>query len=214
MATFSILINCSPKGFFKAQTGLRQGGPISPFLFILCTKVLSRLLARSEARRKIEGLKISRENPQISHLLFVDDLIIFTKSKARSVQAINEVLEKYQAWSGQRINQSKFSIFITQNTSQATRRMLSVNMPYKESSSKIKYLGLLTTFGRSRKEDYKEMLEKINKHLEGWKSKMLSQAGRTMLIRTVVGAIPTYQMATHLIPKSICKKLDKSFKNF
>ncbi|KAG6641550.1 hypothetical protein CIPAW_09G081400 [Carya illinoinensis] len=70
------------------------------------------------------------------------------------------------------------------------------------------YLGIHTTFNRSKKEDYKEMLEKINKRLEGWKSKLLSQAGRSMLIRTVASTIHTYQMSTHMLPKSIYKSLN------
>ncbi|KAG6639074.1 hypothetical protein CIPAW_10G075900 [Carya illinoinensis] len=76
------------------------------------------------------------------------------------------------------------------------------------------YLGIHTTFNQSKKEDYKEMLEKINKRLEGWKSKLLSQAGRSMLIRTVASTIPTYQMSTHMLPKSISESLNTSFKNF
>lgn len=55
-------------------------------------------------------------------------------------------------------------------------------------------------------------MEKINKKLEGWKSKLLSQAGRTLLIRTVASTIPTYHMQSFALPKVVCKSLNTSFK--
>ncbi|XP_042958123.1 secreted RxLR effector protein 78-like [Carya illinoinensis] len=100
-ATFSVLISGSPRGFFKAERGLRQGDLISPFLFILCTKVLSRLIARSEAMGTLKGLKVSRNCPPISHLLFADDLIIFGKAEETVARNISRNLDKYQEWSGQ-----------------------------------------------------------------------------------------------------------------
>lgn len=72
----------------------------------------------------------------------------------------------------------------------------------------MKHLGLLTSFNRAKKENYKEVLERINKKLEGWKSKLLSQVGRTMLIRIMASTIPLYQMSLFLLPKSTCKSLD------
>jgi hypothetical protein len=77
--SFSILINGCHFGLFSPKGGLRQGDPLSHFLFILGSKVLSRLLFKKEAVGNIKGLKISRAILAIHHLLFVDDLLIFGK---------------------------------------------------------------------------------------------------------------------------------------
>lgn len=55
--------------------GLRQGDSLSPFIFIICSEVLSRILMREENLKKIHGLKIARKCPPITHLMFVDDLV-------------------------------------------------------------------------------------------------------------------------------------------
>lgn len=84
--------------------GLRQGDPISPFLFILCAEVLAKLITRSLAQGKFEGIWLNINSPPISHLLFVDNLTVFRKANEQSAQVIYENLGKYQEWSGQKIN--------------------------------------------------------------------------------------------------------------
>ena len=73
---FSIIINGSPKGFFHAQRGLRQGDPLSPFLFDIVGEAFSRMLVAAE-RRLIQGFAAAPNSPIISHLQFADDTIIF-----------------------------------------------------------------------------------------------------------------------------------------
>jgi hypothetical protein len=75
--SFSILINGSPFGLFCPERGLRQGDPLSPFLFILGTEVISRLLIRSESQDLLKGIKIAKNYSPISRILFADDLILF-----------------------------------------------------------------------------------------------------------------------------------------
>ena len=76
-ANFSVLINGRPRGKFKASRGLRQGNPLSPFLFTLLVDVLSRLLEKAQENNLIKGLCIGQEKVEISHLQFSDDTIFF-----------------------------------------------------------------------------------------------------------------------------------------
>jgi hypothetical protein len=90
-SSFSILINGSHFGFFSPKRGLRQGDPLSSFLFILGYEVLSRLLFKEEVVGNIKGLKVSRAIPAIHHLLFVDDLLIFGKATPIEATAFTPV---------------------------------------------------------------------------------------------------------------------------
>lgn len=80
ISSFSILINGSPCGFFKAFRGLRQGDPLSPYLFILSMEILSRMSHLVENQNLIKGIKISKNNLKINHLLYVDDLLILLRA--------------------------------------------------------------------------------------------------------------------------------------
>jgi hypothetical protein len=89
-----ILLNGSPFGMFSPKRGLRQGDILSQFLFILVFEVLYRLLFREEALGNIKGLKISKNNLAIHHLLFADDFLIFGKATPNEASIIQSCLEK------------------------------------------------------------------------------------------------------------------------
>jgi hypothetical protein len=76
-SSFSILLNGTPFGIFQPSQGLHQGDPLSPFLFILGTEVISRLL-----HQNLQGYKISKGCLPLNHLLFADELIIFTHANS------------------------------------------------------------------------------------------------------------------------------------
>lgn len=78
--SWSVTVNGQHYGFTQPQRGLRQGDPLSPYLFLLCAEGLSSLVKVRERQGLISGVKISRGGPTISHLLFVDDYLIFCKA--------------------------------------------------------------------------------------------------------------------------------------
>jgi hypothetical protein len=102
-SSFSILLNGSPFGLFSLSRGL----PLSPFLFIMGSELLSRLLHKEERLGKIKGMKITRNSLAINHLLFPDDLLIFGKASLLEARSIKACLDKYCSWSGQSIHYKK-----------------------------------------------------------------------------------------------------------
>lgn len=114
--SYSVLLNGLPVGFFHPSRGLRQGDPLSPFLFILGMEVLSHMLVHAENSGLFHGIKVSRSAPSISHLLFADDLLIFCRVIAREAHQINTILDNYSRVSGQKVNKAKSALFCNNNT--------------------------------------------------------------------------------------------------
>jgi hypothetical protein len=127
---FSILLSGSPYGLFAPKRGLRQGDPLSPFLFILGLEVFSRLLLKEERFGNIKGMKIARNSPAINHLLFADDLLIFGKATLLEASSIKSCLDKYCTWSGQTVNAYKSSIIFSKNTNPTTSTFILSILPF------------------------------------------------------------------------------------
>ena len=104
--SFSILINGAPYGFFKSKRGLRQGDPLSPFLFVLAGEVLFRMIGRASLDDRIKGVKLSRDSELITHLQFTDDLFLFAHARETDANGIMECINLFSTWSGQKINLS------------------------------------------------------------------------------------------------------------
>lgn len=76
------------------------------------------------------------------------------------------------------------------------------------------YLGLPLILPRSKRQANLELKGTLLKRLSGWKSKLLSQAGRACLLRSVVSALPTYFMSSFLLPLRYCQELDSLLRHF
>ncbi|KAB1228187.1 hypothetical protein CJ030_MR5G008784 [Morella rubra] len=90
--TFSILLNGSPHGCFQPSRGLRQGDPLSPFLFILASEVLSRLFYLEVRFGSLHGIIAVRRAPPVTHLLFAGDLFIFCRANIRETREVDDIL--------------------------------------------------------------------------------------------------------------------------
>uniref|UniRef100_A0A803P119 Uncharacterized protein n=1 Tax=Cannabis sativa TaxID=3483 RepID=A0A803P119_CANSA len=120
--SFSFLINGHVTGHLISERGIRQGDPISPYLFLICVESFSCLLKHQEAQGMLTGLAITRHAPPISHLLFADDSLLLCRTDARSCVAIKSTLDLYSRASGQLINAGKSVMSFTQNTTLADQR--------------------------------------------------------------------------------------------
>ncbi|KAL0381479.1 UNVERIFIED_CONTAM: putative mitochondrial protein [Sesamum angustifolium] len=104
--------------------GLRQGDPLSPYLFLLCTKSLSALFRVAAERGTIPSVAVCRGVPRISHLLFADDTMVFCPANVSTIQHVRQVLDQYKLASGQEINLHKSSAAFSRNTPLGTRQHL------------------------------------------------------------------------------------------
>lgn len=108
-STFSFMINGKIRGMVRPQRGLRQGCPLSPYLFILCAKVFSSLIHVAETANLIREVRFSKDL-MVSHLFFADDSLIFCRAATRDCCSLKEIFNIYSAASGQCFNFEKSSV--------------------------------------------------------------------------------------------------------
>ena len=98
--SYSILVNSKPKGEIQPSRGTRQGDPLSPFIFLLCTEGLHSLISKAESDGEIKGYSLSRRSPSLTHLLFADDSVLFCRSNTQDCNKVLEILATYESVSG------------------------------------------------------------------------------------------------------------------
>ena len=193
--SYSILVNGEPKGHIVPTRGIRQGDPLSPYLLLICSKGLNGLIEHAVENKHIEGVSLCRNGPKISHIFFVDDSLLFCRVRVGDVKKIQEILGKYERASGQKINSDKTTLFFTNNTLNATKEEIKNLLGVAEIKEYERYFGLPTVVGRKKKASLNFIKNRVWGKLQGWKKKLLSQAGKEVLLKVVVQAIPTFAMS-------------------
>lgn len=212
-SSFSVLINGSPKGLITPQRGLRQGCPLSPYLFIICAEALSNLLRQAEKKNHIQGLKFGK-HISVSHLFFADDSLIFSKASIKDCHHLKDIFERYAKASGQIFNFEKSCMFfsgkIHENHISVIKRIFQLNVVTKHE----KYLGLPSMIGRKKKDFFNEIKLKVQSKISSWKQKLFSSGGKEVLIKAVAQAVPTYAMSVFKIPMGLCNEIQQSIAGF
>jgi hypothetical protein len=212
--TYSVLVNGLPYGKIIPSRGIRQGDPLSPYLFILCAEGLSNLLLKAARDKWITGLPITRGGTRLNHLFFADDSLLFCRASIFEWIHIQESLEVYERASGQKLNREKTSIFFSRNTKAETKDHIKAVAGVGSTNRYENYLGLPPLIGRSRVSSFNGIKGKIWERINGWKEKFLSQAGKEVLLKAVVQAIPTYTMSVFQLPKTLCKEINSMMAQF
>lgn len=147
---YSILLNGSPHQSFLPSRGLRQGDPLSPYLFILCSEVLGNILDIAKVKGHISGFPFARETLSINHLFFVDDSLLFCKANVLECSRLFRYLKMYEAASRQRLNLDKTSMVFSSNTAVDVKEAILLSADLREARCYERYLRLPSYVGKHK----------------------------------------------------------------
>lgn len=201
-------------GPIQPKRGLRQGDPLSPYLFLLCVEGLSWSLKQAAEEGRINGCKIHVQAPAVTHLLFADDSFLFCKATMEEIREVKTVLQNYELQSGQAINFQKSGIYFSSNVRVDKQVEIKNYLQIQNDLSEGRYLGLPSLIGRSKKKVFAYLKDRLWRKIQGWSVKNLSKAGKAVLIRSVAQAVPSYAMSCFLLPRSLCKELERMMNSF
>ena len=147
-------------------------------------------------------------------MFFVDDSLIFCKTTLKECDELQQLLVVYEKAYNQQLNRAKTSFFFSSNTSREVQEEIKNWFGAQIIKQHEKYLGLPSLVGRNKRTTFNAIKEKLGKVLAGWKEKLLSKAGKEVLIKIVAQAIPTYTMSCFKLLDSLCDELMGMIRNF
>jgi hypothetical protein len=197
---YQVKFNGSLLDSFSPSRGLRQGDPLSPFLFLFVADGLSNLLHHEVQNNNIEPVKICRRAPGISHLLFADDSLLFFKADGGQDAKVKEVLDIYASSTGQLITPRKCSIMFGEACPLVSRAEVKQVLQIQQETFETKYLGLPTPEGRMNRGKFESLQAKLAKCLVEWDDSHKSQAAKEILIQAIAQSIPVYVMSVFKLP--------------
>lgn len=209
-----VLINEERLNYFLSSRGIRQGDPLSLYIFILCMKYLASLILYVVDAHSWLGIRISRDGPTFSHLFFADDLILFAKATKRNYHTIKNTINNFCSLSRQKINFSKSRIFFSPHTSPNSINATERELGMRACNDFENYLGVPILTSKRNTKAFNFLIDKLRSKLANWKASALSLVGRLTLITAVTTAIPTHVMHNTMLPSKVFKEINKFNKKF
>ncbi|GJU58060.1 putative RNA-directed DNA polymerase, eukaryota, reverse transcriptase zinc-binding domain protein [Tanacetum coccineum] len=210
---WSVLINGSPTKEFKIQKGLRQGDPLSPFLFIIAMEALHVSIQDAKSKGIFEGVNVGSNGINISHLQLANDALIMGTWSIDNVKNLCRILRCFHMASGLKVNFSKskfFGICVNESETNTLASILNLQPSYLPCS----YLGLPIGANLNKCNSWKPIIDKFQKWLTSWNARALSFGGRLTILKSVLGALGTYFFSLFKAPTSVINQLEKLRRNF
>ncbi|KAI0519701.1 hypothetical protein KFK09_007159 [Dendrobium nobile] len=207
---YCILINGKKTNWIQGKSGFRQACPLSPYLFILCAQILSDAL---HIHRCGKGISITHNAPNVSHLFYADDFLIFSKAIVKEVKLVKKFVSKFCDWTGQKVNSSKSLVIFGKYTDRRRMNLISSILKYKVVKEFL-YLGVKITLRRKVRSDFHNLMEVAPNKLNTWGKNCISLEGKLVLVKYAFLSLPMFLSSISLVPLSILKEFDKMCRSF
>uniref|UniRef100_A0A251U4I0 Putative RNA-directed DNA polymerase, eukaryota, Reverse transcriptase zinc-binding domain protein n=1 Tax=Helianthus annuus TaxID=4232 RepID=A0A251U4I0_HELAN len=209
----SVLVNGSPTMEFECSRGLRQGDPLSPFLFVIAMEALTGIMKKASSTGLYHGIRCNNMGPNLSHFLYADDVIFLGEWSNINALNLSRILRCFYLASGLRVNLSKCSLYGVGVGEQEIIHMASV-LCCKVGSFPFKYLGLQVGANMNLVKNWKPIVDLFKTRLSIWKAEKLSYGGRITLIKSVLSALPTYFFSLYKAPVQVLNDLERLRRTF
>lgn len=156
------------------------------------------------------GVRISQGVDKLNHLLFADDCLIFVKDELKQLEELIRMLLCYEKLRGQKVNYVKSEFSHSPNLDDCYVSMLEKFLEMKRVENHSRYLGMPILMNRSQRVTFREVDERMEKRLHDWKFLTLSSAGKEVLVKACLQAIPLYIMSCFKLPKAVCNNMTAS----
>lgn len=205
----AVMLNGVPGRWITCKRGLRQGDPISPYLFIIVADVLQRLVQKASSEGYLHHpIDDSLTCPVIQ---YADDTLLLIQGDIAAIQALKSILDSFSRATGLTINFHK-STLVPMHIAEP-ERMAGI-LGCKLDSFPQTYLGIPLSPTKLPVSAYQPLICSFDRYLAGWKARLLSSGGRLTLVNAVLSGLPIYFMSSHLIPKSVIEALDSRRRAF
>nr|GEW09553.1 RNA-directed DNA polymerase, eukaryota [Tanacetum cinerariifolium] len=208
----SILINESPSSEFPIFSSLKQGDPLAHFLFILVMESLHLSVTRAVNDGIFKGLRITGSS-SLSHLFYADDAVFIGEWSIENLDNLLKILNCFHLASGLCINVNKSHV-LGFGVPLDIVRQGALRIGCEVMQTAFKYLGVMVGDHMSRYSAWSNTIQKVHGRLSRWKVKTLFICGRLTLLKSVLGAVPIYNMSLYKAPKCVLHELDRLRNNF
>lgn len=184
-------------------------------VYIVDEKTISHgLLKKAENMGDLKAISICRNDPKLTYLFFADDSLVFCRAKEIECQKLLDILAKYERASEQQINREKTTLFFSKSTPHGMQEAIKNALGVPVVQQYEKYLGLPSFIGQNKKASFDNIKQRVWKEIQEWEGKLLPQASREILIKSIAQALPTYTMSCFKLPAGLCHEIEALIKQF
>ncbi|KAF5761553.1 putative RNA-directed DNA polymerase [Helianthus annuus] len=209
----SVLVNGSPTLEFRYRRGVKQGDPLSPFLFILVMEGLSVAMRKAVTNQVFNGINLPNGGPNISHVIYADDVLFVSEWEEGDLVNLARILRCFFLASGLKVNFHKSKVYGV-GVDNADVTSLASILRCEAACLPFQFLGLPIGANMGLSKHWRTIIDKVNGRLNSWKAKVLSFGGRLTLVKSVLGSIPLYCLSMFRAPKGVIGALERARRNF